>query len=128
MINVYAYDCRDDVVKKNPQRFESCSKPDELPYIWLLKPPKEWVDPVSLEKKNPESIPYNDTELSANTMFKYIQRNLPDFTDRIESVKQHDNFKESMLHADINKVLFISNKDKPSLEMRAITQEFKDRL
>ena len=41
-IKVYAYDCRDtDVVKKNLEKFSSCSKPDELPYIWLLKPPKD---------------------------------------------------------------------------------------
>lgn len=39
MIKVYAYDCRDSVAKENPKRFESCSRPDDLPYIWLLRPP-----------------------------------------------------------------------------------------
>jgi len=115
-------------VRNNPKRFESCSKPDDLPYIWLLKPPAEWVDPVSLEKRGPESIPYNDTEISATSIFKYIKNNLPDYTQKIETVGQHNEFKESMLHADINKVLFISNKERPSMEMKAIAQEYKDRL
>ena len=33
-----------------------------------------------------------------------------------------------MIHADINKVLIISNKNRPSAEIKAIAQEFKDKL
>lgn len=120
LISVYAYDCRDEVVKQNPKRFESCSKPEELPYIWLLKPPAEWVNPITLEKRVPESIPYNNTEVSSTTLYKYIKNNLPDLTQRIETEGQHDNFKESMIQADINKVLIISNKNKPSMEIKGI--------
>ncbi len=87
LYNTYAYDCRDPIIKERPERFQACNKPDELPYIWLLKPPLHRVDPITLEKVNPESIPYNSTELSPTMFYNYIVNNLPDFTERLETLQ-----------------------------------------
>ncbi len=80
MIKVYAYDCRDSVAKENPKRFESCSKPDDLPYIWLLKPPTDSIDPISLDRNVAKSIPYNDTELSPTVFYNYLVKNMPEYS------------------------------------------------
>lgn len=127
-INTYAYDCRDPVINERPERFQACSKPHELPYIWLLKPPAMKVDPISLEKINPESIPYNTTELSPTMFYNYIVNNIPDFTIKLNTVSQHNHFKEDVENADINKVLIISNKNKVIPEFKAIASHYKDRL
>ena len=79
MIKVYAYDCRDSVAKENKKRFESCARPEDLPYIWILKPPHESVDPISLDKNTAKSIPYNDTELSPTIFYNYIVKNMPEY-------------------------------------------------
>lgn len=128
LFNTYAYDCRDPVIKEKPERFLACNKPHELPYIWLLKPPANRVDPISLEKVIPESIPYNSTELSPTMFYNYIVNNLPDFTVKLNTVRQHNHFKEDVENADINKVLIISNKDKVIPEFKAIASHYKDRL
>ena len=127
MIKVNAYDCRDSVAKENPQRFQSCSKPDDLPYIWLLKPPTHAVDPVSLDRNIAQSIPYNATELSPTIFYNFIVNNLPEFSQQITTLAQLNEFKESMVNSDINKVVIVnSKKERP--EIKAITSHFRERL
>jgi hypothetical protein len=86
MVKVYAYDCRDSVAKENSQRFHSCAKPDDLPYIWLLKPPIHPVDPISLDKNVAKSIPYNDTELSPSIFYNFLVNNMPEYVQEIHTL------------------------------------------
>ena len=88
LIKVFAFDCRDEEVKANPGRFEACKRPEELPYIWLMKPPSTRVDPSTLEPNKPENIPYNQTELTPTNFYNFVVNNMPDITTLVETVKQ----------------------------------------
>ena len=85
------------------------------------------MDPISLDRNLAKSIPYNATELSPTIFYNFIVDNLPVFSKEISTMAQLNEFKESMVNAEINKVLIINGKkDKP--EIRAITSHFRDRL
>ena len=83
---------------------------------------------MTRDKGKPETIPYNENELTPNIFYKYIVSNIPDFTQRIETVEQLEHYRDLATNININKVLYLSSKNKITEEYKTIASEFKDRL
>lgn len=127
-MKVYAYDCRDTVPKENPEKFGHCQNTDELPYITLIKPPNNRININSLDIEPNTVVPYSDNELTANSFYKFIVENMPDYLINIGNNLQLEQLRDGVPIRDINKVVILGNKEKPLPEFLALAAEFRDRL
>lgn len=94
----------------------------------LYKPAQYRVDPESYDIMTPELIHYTDNELSPTIFYNYLIKNMPDYTQNIESIMQFEQFTDSLYNIDINKVLILSNKKTITEDFKAISSEYRDRL
>jgi hypothetical protein len=68
------------------QRFSQiCAKEEYVPFFQVVKPAEVKINPYTGKPMQPQSIPYQDNQVTVAKIKSYILSNLPDFSININS-------------------------------------------
>ena len=124
-LKFYAFDCQNEEVQNNKDRFKMCENEEHTPFFQLIKPPELKINPYTKQPMQAQHIAYPEREVTQQKVKNFILSNIPDFSTVIDSKSKLEDFKSDD-DKDINKVILFSKKSKVAPIYKALTDEFRD--
>lgn len=76
----------------------------------------------------PQSISFNEREVTTQKVKTFILNNLPDFSTKLDTASKHEEFKNLGDEKDINRVILFSKKANTPPIYKVLTNFFRDKL
>lgn len=72
-----------------------CDKEEYTPFLQLMKPAEEKINPYTKDLMAPTSINYPENEVTPPKVKSFILGNLPDYSETITSMEQLVQFRDN---------------------------------